>query len=101
MQDIEKEKARLAVDAAKLGMDQKRLDIAAKQVAIDNVKYNREWYETQGLPIQSSITGNLQNASVVSKFIENLINGRKGITPEEVQKRSESRGVKSVRGGAR
>lgn len=101
MQDIEKEKARLAVDAARLGMDQKRLDIAAKQVAIDNAKYNREWYETQGLPIQSSITGNLQNASVVSKFFENLINGRKGITPEEVQKRSESRDVKSSRGGAR
>lgn len=76
IQQINKIKAELAVEAARLGLDQKQLDIAAKKIAIDNVKYNRQWYEEQGLPIMGSITPNLQYGAVGAKAIENLF-GRK------------------------
>lgn len=77
LQEIEKVKASLAIDAAKLGMDQKQLDIAAKIIAIDNLKYNRAWYEKAGLPVQGSTASLVQGSAVVDKWVKDTFGGGK------------------------
>lgn len=77
LQEIDKIKSQLAVDAARLGLDQKQLDIAAKQIAIDNLKYNRQWYEKAGLPVQGSTSSALQGAAVVDKWVKDTFGGGK------------------------
>lgn len=77
IQEINKVKAELAVRAAQLGLDQRALDIAAKRIAIDNVKYNRDWYEKAGLPIQGSPAGNIQTSAVIDKWLSDRFGGLK------------------------
>lgn len=64
-QDIEKIKAQLSVEAARLGLNSAQLDIAAKEVALDNALYNRDWSKNLGLPTTAVPGEKIQAASIL------------------------------------
>ena len=72
LQDIEKEKALLSAQAARLGVDSASLDIAAKQVALDKARYNYQWYQERGLPMDASISEKWQALDRAGKLIDNI-----------------------------
>lgn len=72
LQDIEKEKALLSAQAARLGVDSQSLDIAAKQIAIDKARYNYQWYNERGLPMDAAISEKWQALDRADQVIKDL-----------------------------
>lgn len=110
--EIEKAKQQISVDAARLGMDETKQNIAAKQIAVQNAMYNQEWYKNHGLPQDMSLGGTWQGALLGENLGREIGKTKEGIfdkigdffhltTPDEVQKSAQNRGVNNSRGGAR
>ena len=74
LQDIDKARAQVALQAGEIGLDQQRQDIVAKVIAIENARDNQEYLSRIGLPMGQSLSPELQRSAVVDKWFKDLFN---------------------------
>lgn len=77
LQDIERQKALIAVNAAQLGLNDQQVTIAAKQAALQNVAYNQDYMRNLGLPMDQGLTPDLQKVMVGTEVLKK---GYKAVT---------------------